>query len=106
MGVVPEGLSNASRNQWLSGNQMSVTEEEFFDSLDWIKAELQYELGVGDLDILVDKEDCDIIYAVNPARSNTIPIPDECGEAVSILRESWTLPRYGWDQTNFGLFSG
>jgi len=107
MGVVPEGLSNASRNQWLSGNQMSVTEEEFFDSLDWIKAELQYELGVGDLDILVDKEDCDIIYAVNPREIKYDPHSlMNAAKLFYLAGESWTLPRYGWDQTNFGLFSG
>ncbi len=107
IGIVPEGLSNACRNQWQSGNQMNVTEEEFLDSLDWIKTELQYELGVDDVDIFVDKEDCDIIYAVNPREIKYDPHSlMNAAKLFYLAGESWTLPRYGWDQTNFGLFSG
>lgn len=107
LGVVPEGMSNVCRNQRESGNQMNVTEAEFLDSLDWIRSEVQYELGVNDLEIGVDQEDCDFIYAVNPREVKYDPTTlMNAAKIFYLAGENWTLSRCGWDQTNFGLFSG
>jgi len=107
VGVVPQGMSNVCRNQWEMGNQMRVTEEDFIDSLSWVRDEVQYELGVDDVEIGVDKEDCDFIYAVNPREVKYDPRSlINAAKFFYLAGESWTLPRNGWDQTNFGLFSG
>lgn len=107
MGIIPEGMANVCRNQWESGNQMSVTEEEFRNTLDWIRCEVQYELSVDDVEIAVEKEGCDFIYAVNPREIKYDPSSFmNAAKFFYLAGESWTLPRYGWDLTNFGLFSG
>jgi Fe-S oxidoreductase len=107
LGIVPEGVFNVSRDQWETGNQMAVTEEDYLETLEWIKEELQAELGTEAFDIPVDKEDCDFMYSLNPREIKFDP--RSIANAAKIFHfagESWTLPRWGWDQTNFGLFSG
>jgi Fe-S oxidoreductase len=107
LGIVPEGVFNVSRDQWETGNQMAVTEEDYLETLDWIKEELQEELGMPEIDIPVDKEGCDFLYTINPREIKFDP--RSIANAAKIFHfagESWTLPRWGWDQTNFGLFSG
>jgi Fe-S oxidoreductase len=106
LGIVPEGVFNVSRDQWETGNQMAVSEEDYLETLEWMKEEVQQELGVP-VEIPVDKEDCDFMYTINPREIKFDP--RSIANAAKIFHfgeESWTLPRRGWDQTNFGLFSG
>lgn len=107
LGIVPEGVFNVSRDQWETGNQMAVSEEDYLETLDWMKEELQEELADPEVDIPVDKEDCDFMYTINPREIKFDP--RSIADAAKIFHfagESWTMPRWGWDQTNFGLFSG
>jgi Fe-S oxidoreductase len=107
LGIVPEGVFNVSRDQWETGNQMAVTEEDYLETLDWMKEEVQDELDNPEIAIPVDKEDCDFMYTINPREIKFDP--RSIANAAKIFHfagESWTLPKWGWDQTNFGLFSG
>lgn len=107
LGIVPEGVFNVSRDQWEMGNQMAVTEDDYLETLDWMKEELQDELDMPEIDIPVDKENCDFMYTINPREIKFDP--RSIANAAKIFHfagESWTLPKWGWDQTNFGLFSG
>ena len=47
LGIVPEGVFNVSRDQWETGNQMAVTEEDYLETLAWMRDELRTELGTG-----------------------------------------------------------
>lgn len=107
LGIVPEGVFNVSRDTWETGNQMAVSEEDYLETLDWMKEELQEELENPEMDIPVDKKDCDFMYTINPREIKFDP--RSIADAAKIFHfagESWTLPSWGWDQTNFGLFSG
>lgn len=107
LGIVPEGMFNASRNQWETGNQMGLGEDDYLDTLEWVKEDLREELGIPELDIPVDKAGCDFMYTINPREIKFDP--RSLAHAVKIFHfagEKWTLPKRGWDQTNFGLFSG
>jgi Fe-S oxidoreductase len=107
LGIVPEGVFNVSRDQWESGNQMGVSDEDYSETLEWMKEELQEELGIPDIDIPLDKKDCDFMYTINPREVKFDP--RSIANAAKIFHfagESWTMPGQGWDQTNFGLFSG
>ncbi len=106
LGIVPEGVFNVSRDQWETGNQMAVTEEDYLETLEWMRQEVEAELGVT-VRIPVDEKDCDFLYTINPREIKFDP--RSIGNAAKIFHlagERWTLPRWGWDQTNFGLFSG
>ncbi len=107
LGIVPEGVFNVSRDTWETGNQMGVSEEDYLETLDWMKEELQEELGDPDIDIPVDKEGCDFMYTINPREIKFDP--RSIADAAKIFHfagETWTMPSWGWDQTNFGLYSG
>jgi Fe-S oxidoreductase len=107
LGIVPEGVFNVSRDQWETGNQMAVTETDYLETLDWIKEELQAELGTDKVEIPVDREDCDFMYTINPREVKFDPRSiSQAAKIFHLAGERWTLPRWGWDQTNFGLFSG
>ncbi len=107
LGIVPEGVFNVSRDTWETGNQMGVSEEDYLETLDWMKEELAEELRIPVIDIPVDKKDCDFMYTINPREIKFDP--RSIADAAKIFHfagESWTMPSWGWDQTNFGLFSG
>ena len=107
LGIVPEGVFNVSRDQWETGNQMAVSEEDYLETLEWMKEELQDELGTMDVDIPIDKKDCDFMYTINPREIKFDPRSiANAAKIFHLAGESWTLPSWGWDQTNFGLFSG
>lgn len=107
LGIVPEGVFNVSRDTWETGNQMAVSEEDYLETLEWMKEELQEELDNPEIDISVDKKDCDFMYTINPREVKFDPrsIAD-AAKIFYLAGESWTMPSWGWDQTNFGLFSG
>ncbi|MBN2539824.1 MAG: (Fe-S)-binding protein [Deltaproteobacteria bacterium] len=107
LGIVPEGVFQVSRDQWETGNQMAVSEEDYLDTIEWMEDESQDELEDPSLKIPIDKEDCDFMYTVNPREIKYDP--RSLGAAAKIFHlagESWTMPKWGWDMTNFGLFSG
>lgn len=107
LGIVPEGVFNVSRDQWETGNQMAVSQQDLRETLDWMQEELREEIGRPDIEIPVDKVDCDFLYVINPREVKYDP--RSIAQAAKIFYfagETWTLPSHGWDQTNFGLFSG
>ena len=107
IGIVPEGVFNVSRDEWETGNQMAVTERDFMETLEWMRDDLRTELGRPDLEIPVDRTGCDFMYTINPREIKFDPRSiAQAAKIFFLAGESWTLPRWGWDQTNFGLFSG
>lgn len=107
LGVVPEGVFNVSRDEWETGNQMAVTREDYLDTLAWMRDDLRTELGTDEIDIPVDKPGVNIMYTINPREIKFDPRSIANAAKVFYLAgESWTMPSWGWDQTNFGLFSG
>jgi Fe-S oxidoreductase/CheY-like chemotaxis protein len=107
VGIMPEGVSVVSKDQWEIGNQMGVLKEDYLDTLEWMEEELQDELGTTDVKIPVDKEDADVVYSINPREVKYDPRTiAEAAKIFYMAGENWTMPSEGWDMTNFGLFSG
>jgi Fe-S oxidoreductase/CheY-like chemotaxis protein len=107
VGVMPEGVRVVSKDQWELGNQMGVLKEDYVDTLEWMSEELEEDLGHGEAAIPVDKAGAKIMYCINPREVKYDPRTIK--EAALIFwaaGESWTMPSEGWDNTNFGLFSG
>jgi Fe-S oxidoreductase/CheY-like chemotaxis protein len=106
-GIMPEGVAVVSKDQWEIGNQMGVLKEDYLDTLEWMEEEVQDELDDPNFKIPIDKMDCDIVYAINPREVKYDP--RTIADAAKIFHyagANWTMPSEGWDQTNFGLFSG
>jgi len=107
LGIVPEGVFNVSRDQWETGNQMAVTEEDYLETLQWMRDEVRAELDDPTVQIPIDKPDCDFMYTINPREIKFDPRSiAHAAKIFHLAGEKWTLPSWGWDQTNFGLFSG
>ncbi len=107
VGVMPQGVSVVSKDQWEIGNQMGVLKEDYLDTLEWMSEELESELGTPDCAIPVDKMDADVVYSINPREAKYDPRTiSDAAKIFYLAGENWTMPSEGWDMTNFGLFSG
>ena len=107
VGVMPEGVWLVSKDTWEIGNQMGVLKEDYVDTLEWISEELVDEIGDEAAAIPIDKQGADIVYTVNPREVKYDPRTISSAAMIFYAAgESWTMPSFGWDQTNFGLFSG
>jgi Fe-S oxidoreductase/CheY-like chemotaxis protein len=107
VGVMPEGVRVVSKDQWEIGNQMGVLKEDYLDTLDWMSEELVNEVGDETARIPIDQPGTDVVYTINPREAKYDPRTIAAAAKIFwAAGESWTMPSEGWDQTNFGLFSG
>jgi Fe-S oxidoreductase/CheY-like chemotaxis protein len=108
VGVMPEGVRVVSKDTWEIGNQMGVLQEDYLETLEWVSEELVDQVG-GDQQaaIPVDKMDAEVVYTINPREAKYDPRTITNAALIFYAAdENWTMPSWGWDQTNFGLFSG
>ncbi|HEA70197.1 MAG TPA: response regulator [Desulfobacterales bacterium] len=106
-GIAPEGILHVMKDQWEIGNQMGITDEEYIDTLDWLEEELQEEFEDPDYKIPMDKEGADFVYVVNPREIKYDPRSLQAAFKIFYVAGlNWTMGSSGWDNTNFGLFSG
>jgi len=107
VGVMPEGVRVVSKDQWELGNQMGVLKDDYLDTLEWMSEELEEELGHNRAAIPVDKQGAKIVYTINPREVKYDPRTIKKAALIFYAAgEDWTMTSEGWDQTNFGLFSG
>jgi Fe-S oxidoreductase/CheY-like chemotaxis protein len=107
VGVMPEGVRVVSKDQWELGNQMGVLKEDYIDTIEWMSEELEEDLGHNEAAIPIEKKGSKVMYCINPREVKYDPRTIK--EAALIFHtagEDWTMPEEGWDNTNFGLFSG
>ncbi len=104
-GIVPEGLAAAIESYKEFGNQMSVTKEDWVETLEWCEEEMAEEL-LG-LKIPIDKKGARIMYTVNAREAKFYPQDImEVAKIFHVAGEDWTLPsEKGWDDTNLAMFA-
>lgn len=106
-GIAPQGVIDVAKDQWTTGNQMGISDEEYLETIEWLNEELQAELNDPNFEIPIDKPNCNIVYAVNPREIKYAPQSLMAAAKIFyVAGESWTMSSKGWDNTNFGLFSG
>jgi len=106
VGVMPEGVSVVSKDQWEIGNQMGVLKEDYVDTLEWLTEEMQME-DPKSPGIPIDVIDADVVYSINPREVKYDPRTiSDAALIFNAAGENWTMPSEDWDMTNFGLFSG
>ncbi len=106
-GVAPEGVKVVSNDQWQTGNQMGVSQEDYLETLAWLQDELRNEVGDPKAEIPIDKAGVNIVFVVNPREIKYAPMSLLAAAKIFYAAgEDWTMPSVGWDNTNFGLFSG
>ena len=106
-GIAPEGILHVMKDQWKIGNQMGITPEEYMDTIDWVQEELQEEFDDPNYKVPMDKDGADFVYVVNPREIKYDPRPLQAAFKIFYVAGlNWTMGSSGWDNTNFGLFSG
>jgi len=104
--IRPAGLLAAIESYKQFGNQMSLTQEDWVDTLEWTIEELEDDYPT--VEIPIDKQNADILYTVNAREPKFYP--QDIQEAAIIFNavgESWTVPSVdGWDDTNLAMFCG
>jgi Fe-S oxidoreductase len=106
-GVAPDGILHVMKDQWSIGNQMGISKEEYLETLEWIGEEMRDELEEPDFKIPIDVEGADFVYVVNPREIKYSPMSLQAAAKIfRVAGLSWTMGSEGWDNTNFGLFSG
>jgi Fe-S oxidoreductase/CheY-like chemotaxis protein len=106
-GIAPEGVLTVMKDQWETGNQMAVSLEDYIETLEWIEEELQEELEDPDYEVPIDKKGADFVYVINPREIKYDPRPLQAAFKIFYAAGlDWTMGSTGWDNTNFGLFSG
>jgi Fe-S oxidoreductase/CheY-like chemotaxis protein len=107
VGIMPEGVSVVSKDQWEIGNQMGVLKEDYVETIEWLSEEMVEELGDPRAIIPLDKKDCEVVYSINPREVKYDPRTiSDAALIFHMAGENWTMPSECWDMTNFGLFSG
>lgn len=106
-GIAPAGVLAVSRDQWETGNQMAVSQPDYLETLEWLQDELRSETGDPEAAIPIDKQNADVVFVVNPREIKYAPLSLLAAAKIfHAAGENWTMPSVGWDNTNFGLFSG
>ncbi len=106
-GVAPQGVLDVNKDQWETGNQMGVSQEDYIETLEWLQDELRAEVEDDNAVIPIDKEGANVVFVVNPREIKYAPLSLLAAAKIfHVAGEDWTMPSVGWDNTNFGLFSG
>lgn len=107
VGVAPEGILAVMKDQWEVGNQMGISQQDYLETLEWIEEELQEEFDNADFRVPIDKVGADFVYVVNPREIKYSPLSLQAAFKIfHVAGLNWTMGSEGWDNTNFGLFSG
>lgn len=105
--VAPEGILHVMKDQWEVGNQMGIPPKDYIETLEWVEEELQDELNDPNYKVPIDKQGADFVYVVNPREIKYDPRPLQAAFKIFYYAGlDWTMGSSGWDNTNFGLFSG
>jgi Fe-S oxidoreductase len=104
-GVRAGRLAEFTENCRQSGNHMNLPPEELIATCEWVAEEVQEEFsGVG---IPIDQPNVKYMYTINPREE--VFFPQDITDAAVLLtavRESWTMPSFGWDCTNLPMLAG
>ena len=107
MGLTPSDLQATVDNVLEHGNNMSVTREDWVETVQWIEEELQMETGDPEAKLPLDKHGAKILFTVNPREPKFFPLSLQASAKVFwAAKEDWTMASDGgWDLTNYGLFN-
>jgi Fe-S oxidoreductase len=106
MGLTPQSLQVNVDSTLQTGNNMSISTEDFTDTLQWMEEELSDELGE-DAKIPLDESEATVLYTLNPREVKFFPLSIAAmAKIFYAAKERWTISTRAYDITNYGLFSG
>lgn len=105
--VIPGFLQKVVQEQLDTGNQMSVSDQDYIETLEWLEEELQADLDDPNYKIPLDKEDADFMFGFNAREIKYYP-----QDLQAILKVfyaagfNYSISSKKWDATNLALFTG
>lgn len=105
--LVPPELQSTVDAAVNTGNNMAISREEWFETIDWLNGELQQEVGDPQACLPLDRTGANILYAVNPREVKFFPLSLLAAAKIfHTAGENWTFSKEYYDVTNYALFSG
>jgi Fe-S oxidoreductase len=105
-GRTPAGLAATVQAHLETGNNMSISQEDIVDTLEWMEEELQEDVGNDGPRIPVDKKGARMVYTINPREGKYFPLTIQAAAKVFYAAgEDWTVDSKNWDVTNYALFT-
>ncbi|MCX6164928.1 MAG: (Fe-S)-binding protein [Ignavibacteriae bacterium] len=106
MDIVPANLQSTINAALNSGNNMSIPDEEFRDTLSWLEDELKDEVNDPQASIPLNVPDVNILYTLNPREPKFFPLSiSAMAKIFYAAKESWTLSTSMYDVTNYAYFT-
>jgi len=107
MGKVPASIQSTVDASLNTGNNMSITSEEFTETIKWLEDELKDEVGDQSAAIPVNEKQKRILYTLNPREPKFFPLSiSAMAKIFYAAAESWTLSTRMYDVNNYGYFTG
>lgn len=107
MGYVPETLQSTVNAAITTGNNMSISEQEFVDTLKWLEDDLRLEVNDPEASIPLNESGKDVLYTLNPREPKFFPLSiSAMAKIFYAAKESWTLSTKMYDVTNYAYYSG
>ena len=107
MDYVPASLQATVDAALTSGNNMSIPDEDFLDTIEWMEEEMQDELDDPNACIPINQAGKDVLYTLNPREPKFFPLSIAAmAKVFHAAGESWTLSTNMYDVTNYAYFSG
>ncbi|MBT4496069.1 MAG: (Fe-S)-binding protein [Gemmatimonadetes bacterium] len=102
---VPGGSQKTADLHRSTGNNMQISTEDWLDTVDWMKEEVQDDYP--DLDFPIDLKGADYFVTINSKLPQYYPMDLQCIYKVfHAAGVSWTMPSTWWEGTNYAMFSG
>jgi len=107
MGMVPKTLQSTIDAAINTGNNMSILDEDFVDTLKWLEEDLQMEVNDDTATIPLNEEGKNVLYTLNPREPKFFPLSiSAMAKVFYAAAESWTLSTKMYDVTNYAYYSG
>ncbi|MFC1868878.1 (Fe-S)-binding protein [Thermodesulfobacteriota bacterium] len=104
---LPSGLVDPVKAALSIGNFISMSTEDFVDSIEWIAEEMEDDVNEKGFSIPIDKKDKEVLYIPHPLEVRDFPFL--LMNAITILHtagEDYTFSSYGFDTVNYAYHQG
>lgn len=107
MGLTPASLQSTINAAITSGNNMSISTQEFVDTLKWLEEDLRDDVNDPNAAIPLNEKGKDVLYTLNPREPKFFPLSiSAMAKVFYAAKESWTISTEMYDVTNYAFFSG
>jgi Fe-S oxidoreductase len=107
MGLAPQALQTTVDAALNTGNNMSISDEDFVETLKWLEEDLQMEVDDDKAVIPLNETGKNVLYTLNPREPKFFPLSiSAMAKVFYAAGESWTISTKMYDITNYAYYTG